>query len=258
MNYNYHTHTFRCNHATGTEEEYIIRAIDNGIEYMGFSEHIPLVLDDGSQSLYRMPIEDTEVYFNTLYELRDKYKDQIEIKIGFEMEYYPQVFDEMLSFAKKSGAEYLILGQHFINPEYPSKRYVGWDSMTKEELKSYADNLIEGMKTKVFSYVAHPDVINFTGDKDLYRKELRRIIKASKELNIPLELNFLGMRKERYYPNMDFWELAGEENCPVTFGFDSHDAMSAYDEESLLKAEEIVKKYNLNYTGKPEIKEILL
>ena len=27
MNYNYHTHTFRCHHATGTEREYIEEAI---------------------------------------------------------------------------------------------------------------------------------------------------------------------------------------------------------------------------------------
>ena len=88
MNYNYHTHTFRCNHATGSEEEYILRAIENGIEYMGFSEHIPLVFPDGFQALYRMPEELTEDYFNTVNSLKEKYKNEIEIKIGFEMEYY--------------------------------------------------------------------------------------------------------------------------------------------------------------------------
>lgn len=220
---------------------------------MGFSEHIPLKLTDGFQSLHRMPAEQTEDYFKTLYALREKYKDKIDIKIGFEMEYYSELFEDMLKYAKAYGGEYLILGHHFLYPEHPNKRYTGWEDITDEELKLYVDSVIEGMGKKVFSYVAHPDVINFNGDLSLYRREMRRICVASRELNIPLEINFLGIRQGRYYPKDAFWQLAGEEQPPVTFGFDAHDALSAYDGESLKAAEETVKKYRLNYIGKPEL-----
>ena len=47
MNYNYHTHTTRCGHASGTEREYIERALANGVEYMGFSDHSTFVFPDG-------------------------------------------------------------------------------------------------------------------------------------------------------------------------------------------------------------------
>ena len=30
MDYNYHTHTSRCGHATGSDEEYVKRAIEQG------------------------------------------------------------------------------------------------------------------------------------------------------------------------------------------------------------------------------------
>lgn len=36
---------------------------------------------------------------------------------------------------------------------------------------------------------------------------------ASRELNIPLEINFLGVRDNRIYPNEWFWEVAGRENA---------------------------------------------
>ena len=39
---NYHTYTARCGHASGREEEYILRAIEGGIKILGFSDHIPL------------------------------------------------------------------------------------------------------------------------------------------------------------------------------------------------------------------------
>ena len=79
----------------------------------------------------------------------------------------------------------------------------------------------------------------------------------SREKNVPLEINFLGIRGGRHYPNEIFWEMAGEEKSPVTFGFDAHNTEGACDRESLSTAENLVNKYNLNYIGKPEIVNII-
>ena len=38
---NYHTHTTRCGHAEGTEEEYILTALRCGYRVLGFSDHTP-------------------------------------------------------------------------------------------------------------------------------------------------------------------------------------------------------------------------
>ena len=37
---NLHAHTFRCQHAYGTEREYVETAIEMGIKEFGFSDHI--------------------------------------------------------------------------------------------------------------------------------------------------------------------------------------------------------------------------
>ena len=42
MKTNFHTHTFRCGHAVGNEEAMVKSAIEEGIEVLGFSEHVPL------------------------------------------------------------------------------------------------------------------------------------------------------------------------------------------------------------------------
>ena len=39
--YNYHTHTYRCGHASGTDEEYVLAAIEAGFKVLGFSDHGP-------------------------------------------------------------------------------------------------------------------------------------------------------------------------------------------------------------------------
>lgn len=253
MDYNYHNHTFRCGHATGTEEEYIKRAIENGIKYIGFSDHMPFCFPDGYESGYRMPTKDAKDYFDTLNALKEKYKDQIDIKIGFEMEFYPKYFDQMQKKALEYGAEYLILGQHFIYNEHPDGIYIYNRDNSEKDLKEYTKCCMEGMASGAFSYLAHPDLCTFYGDEKVYEEEARKICIASRIYDVPLEINFLGIRTHRIYPTPKFWEIAGEERCPVTFGFDAHDTENAYDGESLLVAEEMVKKYNLNYIGRPKL-----
>ena len=51
MDYNYHTHTYRCGHAIGEDEEYIKVSIQNGIKHLGFSDHIPFAFPDGYEYL---------------------------------------------------------------------------------------------------------------------------------------------------------------------------------------------------------------
>lgn len=257
MNYNFHTHTYRCSHASGTEEEYIKRAIENGIEYMGFSDHIPFVSPSGIESGYRVPVSEAEDYCKDIAALREKYKDKIKLYIGFEAEYYADYFESMLENARKWGAEYLILGQHFFVPEGSGNRHVSAPNDSAEDLEKYADSVVEAIKTGAFTYVAHPDVFNFIGDKKVYQDIMRRICIASREYNIPLELNFLGLREGRSYPCDAFLEIAGEEQSPVTFGFDAHEVKHAYDGDTVKPALALVKKYNLNYIGKPEIVSIV-
>lgn len=257
MDYNYHTHTWRCRHAIGESEEYIKTAIERGIKNLGFSEHAPFIFPDGYESDYRLPFNEKEEYINELIHLREKYKNEINIKIGFEMEYYPLHFEKMLKIARECGAEYLILGQHFIFNEYPNGLDTFFKNNNTEHFKDYINCVIEAMDTGVFSYIAHPDLFCFTGADEDYDREYRRICVAAREKNIPLEINFQGIRSNRHYPNEKFWSIAGEEKSPVVFGADAHSPCFTYDSESIKKAKELVKKFNLNYIGAPKIVSIL-
>jgi len=256
MDYNYHTHTVRCHHATGSEEEYIIRAIENGIKHMGFSDHIPFIFPDGYESPYRVPMAELEAYVKTITGLRDKYKNDIEIVIGFETEYYPTHFAQMVDNVRKVGAEYLILGQHFIGEEHPDGQHSSMKTDDESQLAEYCDCLIGGIESGVISYIAHPDLFRFIGDGSIYRREVRRICEASKRNGIPLEINFLGIRDNRFYPHEEFWKVVSDVGSPVTFGFDAHDVTAAYDSASLEKAKAMVKRLGLNYIGKANIRSI--
>ncbi len=253
MIYNYHTHTFRCHHAEGTEREYIERAISGGIKKMGFSEHIPFDFPDGYRSYWRMFTEDVADYFETLRALREEYKDRIEVFIGFEMEYYPLYFEQMKKNAIDWGAEYLILGQHYTKSEYPAAVYSGFPTPDEEQYVSYVDNVVSGLGTGLFTYVAHPDLFKFTGSRSVFRRETERLCAAAKESGTPLEINLLGIRTGRNYPNPDFWQIAGETGCSAVLGCDAHSPLDAYDAESIPKARSLAEKFGVYIEEDPSL-----
>ena len=253
MNYNYHTHTARCGHATGEDEEYVLRAISCGVTDMGFSDHMPLSFADGHESYFRLPIAQAGEYRDSVLALRDKYRDRIRLHLGFEMEYYPSRFEEMVGLARSYGAEYLILGQHYIGEEWPNGFYVAHASDDPAQLEEYTDCVVAAIGSGIFTYVAHPDLFCWTGDADFYRQQALRICEASLAHNVPLEINLLGIRAGRSYPKDAFWAVAGQVGCPVTFGFDAHTPQDAYDGNSLEVARRMVTDFALNYIGKPQL-----
>lgn len=192
------------------------------LEDLGFSDHVPYPFPNGYESNYRVPLSMLDDYFITLNALRDEYRDDIEIRIGFEAEYYPKYFQNLLDLIVPFGCEYLILGQHFIHNEIDSGAYNGSPTDSNDRITIYVDQVIEALKTGMFTYVAHPDIIPFTGDGDFYIKEMTRLCKAARELNVPLEINGLGMESHRAYPSDRFFKIAGEVGNRVIIGCDAH------------------------------------
>jgi len=123
MRIDLHNHTSRCNHAEGTIDEYIERAIELGIDIYGFSEHAPMDFD----SHYRLDFDEMQDYTNDILNLKKKYQNEIEILLGYEVDYLKGHMDERVLNAN---VDYLIGSVHFLdkwgfdNPEFIG----GWES----------------------------------------------------------------------------------------------------------------------------------
>ncbi len=247
---NYHTHTKRCLHASGFDEEYIEKAIAEGVKILGFADHAPYLYPDGYVSYYKMTPDEAPEYISSLSALREKYKGKIELHIGFEAEYYPALWKKSLEFWKSlGGIEYLLLGQHFTCEEYPKEKALhSFDGFAAPQpVTEYVNTVIAAIKTKRFTYVAHPDVINYTGDDiDFYKSEMRRLIKAAIKENIPLELNILGLASGRNYPSPVFWEVASDFSPRAVLGCDAHNPRDLADKDNILKALRFADKYKIN------------
>ncbi len=253
MTYNLHTHTVRCRHASGTDREYVENAIKGGLKTLGFSDHSPYVFKDGYYSGYRMLPNELDEYVKSIQELKSEYKNDIEILIGLEAEYYPEFFRAFLDLIRPYPIDYMILGQHFRKNEmdcpYGSARRTGDEGVLME----YVYQVIEGMKTGAFTYLAHPDMIHFRENEEIENKAWKILCENAIQYDVPLEINLLGIRDHRHYPYNGFWKIAGETKAPVVIGADAHEPDVVADRVSFETAMLMIRKYDLNYIGMPKI-----
>ena len=125
-------------------------------------------------------------------------------------------------------------------------------------LEEYVSQVIKGIKTGKFTYLAHPDLINYTqASLDAYEREAKRLINCANAHKIPLEINFYGLQQMRNYPTLQFWQIANDIGCDVIFGSDAHFAKNVCDPTALRFAENLVKSFpNLNLLENISLKPI--
>lgn len=242
---NYHTHTWRCGHADGTEREYVECAIQGGLKILGFSDHTIYPFPSTHFSGFRIQSKDWESYVDTVLALKKEYQKDIEIHLGVEAEYYPAFFGELQRVISDYPVEYFLLGQHFLGNEI-GEHYNAVPTGDVHLLNRYCEQVMEAMQTGYFTYFAHPDLIHFIGNVDIYQKQMRQVCEAAKACKVPLEINFLGIASKRHYPNQNFWKIVGEVGCDVVFGADAHTPSGVWNPQTLAIAEQMVKNYHLN------------
>jgi len=191
-------------------------------------------------------------YVYAIRELGKEYASDIKLYVGFEVEYIPEFFKEQKAMFDRLGCDYMIMGQHFLKSEQTGP-YTGTPTDDESRIREYVDTVIEGMKTGMYSYLAHPDLINYQGLDSVYEWEMTRMCKALKELNIPLEINMLGISAGKHYPTERFWCIPHDIGNKVILGLDAHTVDNICDVESYEKALDIVRKYDLNLIDRIEI-----
>lgn len=232
---NYHTHTFRCQHAEGTDESYVQAALSAGYTHLGFSDHAPWPFASGYVSTIRMTMEELPGYIKSVHSLQTKYADKLPIYLGLESEYFPRYHDHLLRL-RDMGLEYLILGHHFTDSEECTP-YVGSFCRTDDGVKQYADTLCAALETGLFCCVAHPDLYMRAKGSDfntVCQKAAEDIACAAIKAGVPLEFNLLGLSSERAghsrnYPYMPFWEHIRSMDPTVILGVDAHSPQDILD-----------------------------
>lgn len=217
-----HNHTKLCNHAEGEIDEYIEKAIKCNTKYFGFSDHAPMDFDPK----YRMTFQQMSGYENDVLNAKEKYKDSIEILLGYEVDYLQGHMDDRVL---KANVDYLIGSVHFIDEwGFDNPEFIG--NYKNQDInviwQKYFDAIENMANSKLFNIVGHLDLIKVF--KYMPTKNIVEIAKnallAIKKADMTLELNVAGFRKpvKEAYPSLELLEEAFKLNIPITFASDAH------------------------------------
>lgn len=254
--FNLHTHTARCGHAEGLDKQYIDSAIQAGIKLLGFSEHIPY--PEMRLANCRMFYEHKDEYIKTMHALKQEYQGEIDIKVGYEVEYMEDHLAYLLDM--RAQCDYMILGQHC--------KYIGYEYdcyCNDEDVLCYTEQIEQALAKGFITYVAHPDYFmmgrrSFT---KVCEKAAHRIAQASLQYDVPLEINLNGFRygkkhycfatsdkpqEQRYvYPFYEFWEIIAHYGCKVVYGYDAHSPIAFLEHDRLTLAQQILGELPLHF-----------
>ena len=251
---NYHTHTYRCRHASGDVADYVAVARVAGLSELGFSDHCPYPDDRWPET--RMPISELPDYLEALTVAKAvATSDPASPRIfaGLECEWSPVdeafIRDEFLGTCR---LDYLVAGIHY----YLDKGEWGdtYEISKASELVGFAETSCGAMESGLFSYLAHPDVFCFNWlawDKNA-EACARDILATAARTGVPLEINGYGFRKDyvqapegrrRPYPHLEFWRIAAEYDISCVVNSDAH--LPSDTAANLVEGRELARKFGL-------------
>ncbi|MEX2461185.1 MAG: histidinol-phosphatase HisJ [Paenibacillaceae bacterium] len=227
----YHTHHVRCGHAEGELELYVKRGIEIGLNQLGLSDHMPLLHVDPATyfSGMAMPMDELPSYVEECLHLKDKYKDQIDIRVGLEGDYIEGYEAEIKQIIEAYPWDYVIGSVHFLGKWDISdfRQLDGWQTRDNDEVyRQYYDAVQKAARTGFYDYIGHIDVIKrfgFQPANDITELE-KQTLDVVKQQGLAIELNASGLRMpaKEMFPSRRMLEYCFAQGIPLTMGSDAH------------------------------------
>ncbi|WP_423129472.1 histidinol-phosphatase HisJ family protein [Gaoshiqia sp. Z1-71] len=219
----YHMHSILSD-GRNTYEEMIKAGIEKGLEEMGFSDHVCLKSVSWAISEIDIPVMTRQIL-----ELREKYKGQIKIKYGIEMDYFPGREDEIRAIIHALPLDYVIGSVHFIgdwNFDTDQSLYGKWSN---DDLYHMYYELIQlAAKSGLFDIIGHLDIIKkFRVYPESDQSQLiEDTLKIIKDNDLVVELNTAGIDRPctEFTPSPAITERCYHHHIPMTISSDAHQA----------------------------------
>ena len=194
-------------------KKYVKIATNNNIKELGFSDH------DSFLDSFR---------WDNLKLIKEK--ANIDIKLGIEVDYFPDIEEKIKNKLEKLPIDYAIGSVHHIGEwNFDNENYIeNYDNWNIYELhESYYNILTKAVKSGLFDIIGHLDLIkvfNKKLGKDKVLPLIKPLLHEIKECGLAIEINVNGLNKpvQEIYPAEFVLKEVANLEIPITFGSDAH------------------------------------
>jgi histidinol-phosphatase (PHP family) len=227
----YHVHTARCGHATGSMERYVERAIDAGLTELGFSDHLYMywLPPDRRDPELGMAEWEHDFYIEDVERCRGRYARDITIRLSTEADFIPGHERQLEVILGHYDWDYVIGSVHFIDDwGFDDGRYVnGFANWDIDALYArYFELVGASAETGLFNTIGHADLVKKFGHRPTCNLSEAYACLASRlaQAGVCVEVNTAGLRKPvgEIYPHPDLLRACRGAGVPVTLGSDAH------------------------------------
>ncbi|MGC8915382.1 MAG: histidinol-phosphatase HisJ family protein [Thermoanaerobaculum sp.] len=228
-----HTHTFRCGHAVGNEEEYIQRAVALGFSAIAVTDHIPFywLPPEAHDPTLAMAPEALPGYVERVLALKEKYRGSIEVLLGIEADYV-EGHEEALARILGAYPFDVVLGSvhwldgFWVDAPGSRARYERGPDKVREIWQSYWEKLEKAILSGLFDVMAHLDLpkkFGFRPTEPLLELE-NRVLAALVAKGTAVEVSTAGRRKPvgENYPSPAWLERLVAAGVPLVLSSDAH------------------------------------
>ncbi|WP_026486504.1 histidinol-phosphatase [Caldanaerobius polysaccharolyticus] len=231
--WDYHVHLENGPYTIEWLSEFVRHGQSRNVAEIGFSEHgyrfkqaYHLICTDGYRGSWveKHGGEDIEEYIGLIEKAKHR---GFSVKLGIELDYIPEKEEEIRQFVKQYPFDYVIGSIHWLGDWGIDLDPRDWeDKDVYDAYKRYFEILKQAAKSRIFSFLGHPDVIKVFGYKpweditELY-EDAAKVIAENGQC---VEVSTAGLRKPvgEMYPSQVFLEILSKYGVPVILNSDAH------------------------------------
>lgn len=229
MQADFHMHTDFSGDSDSSPESMIEQAVSLGMDKLCITDHYDYDYPDEPELF----LIDFDKYFLKLNDLRDKYRKQIDLRIGVELGLQPHIAEHLWQISKKYPFDFIIGSSHVVDkcdPYYPSF-FEGKDEHAaySRYFETIPENLAVFDNVDVYGHIDY--IVRYGPDKnknytyEIYKEVLDKALMSCIEHGIGIEINTGGIAYGLGHTNPHedvirrYRELGGEI---ITIGADAH------------------------------------
>lgn len=234
-----------CDHADSfiTLNEIVRARVEKGFKYFGLSEHMPR---DNKKYFYSEEIEKGRTpeimmrifgeYVREAKRLKEKWKEEVEILVGFETDYCDPGYPELVNKIRDEfGIDYIVGSVHHVDGipiDFDKETYqkaVAHSGGLDELFAKYYEHQYDLIRKCKPEVIGHFDLIKIFAEKDFKKsaateKLIERNIKEVISYGGIFEINPRAFEKNLLepYPGLEILRKIKENGGEITLGDDSH------------------------------------